>query len=128
MKAPKLTEAQYKKQNTPTNPKTAKCFKCEQLVGPAADPGILGKEAVWKMPWPAVVFHDGGNFGSTLYDRAYDGIGVDVIICDNCLVKHRKLIKITKTIHCYKDVGEARKKGRGKQGKSGGCGIAGEAV
>lgn len=96
-KPPKYNKATWAKVHKPSKPKVARCFKCEHQV----EPSCVGD--VWESPWPAEVFHDGGNFGSTLYERAFDGIGVDLIVCDECLIKHNKLVRVTKTVHCHRD-------------------------
>ncbi|MGD0088559.1 MAG: hypothetical protein ABSE73_01440 [Planctomycetota bacterium] len=47
------------------------------------------------MPCDAVVFHGGAALGSVRYDSLFDGIGVELIVCDHCLTKHRRLLRHT---------------------------------
>lgn len=61
-----------------------RCFKCEKPIECSAPQ--------WDMPGGAVVFDGGDNFGSTIYDAMQDGIMVRLLICDDCLEKHKNLI------------------------------------
>jgi hypothetical protein len=59
----------------------------------------LAKETIkfiWDCPAEGLNFTGGGSFGSRLYDRLMDGIYVQLLICDNCLKKHKKLLRIRK--------------------------------
>jgi len=72
-----------------------KCFKCEKTIrGVCFDNKA---EKVWIMPDEALVFHGGGSFGSRIYDALINGIFVDILICDDCLRKHRELLRERKT-------------------------------
>lgn len=55
------------------------CFKCDKSIGPAAcgvDP--------WKIP-DGVLFEGGWNYGSRHYDAAFNGLHVEIVICDDCI-------------------------------------------
>jgi len=67
-----------------------KCFKCERYVKCACKTDSA--DDYWEVPW-GLSLSGGGNFGSTHYDTLVDGIGVDVVICDDCLVKHKHLLR-----------------------------------
>jgi len=65
----------------------AKCFKCEKEIECAYIRNTDNKENdTWEMPSGAVSFEGGSNFGSTLYDSMVDGIYVEILVCDECLI------------------------------------------
>jgi hypothetical protein len=74
----------------PEIPDHPKCFKCERYIKCAVKTGSA--DDYWDCPW-GLVLRGGGNFGSTHYDSLVDGIGVDVVICDECLVKYGHLLR-----------------------------------
>ena len=74
----------------PEIPNHPKCFKCERYVKSAVRTDSA--DDYWGCPW-GLVLSGGGNFGSTHYDSLVDGIGVDIVICDECLVKHKHLLR-----------------------------------
>lgn len=67
-----------------------RCFKCERYVKCA----VVSCEIkdYWEYPW-GLVMDGGDNFGSSHYDSMLDGIMVRVIICDDCLKKHKDLLQ-----------------------------------
>jgi hypothetical protein len=59
------------------------CFKCEKNIVSAV---VSDKEIdIWQMPCDAVLLDGGSTFGSSIYDSMVDGIGILIIICDECL-------------------------------------------
>lgn len=67
-----------------------RCFHCETIIERAGPDSF----SVWEIPSGAVVFHDGGNYGSSLYDSACPGgTHVDVLICDDCLKDRKSLVR-----------------------------------
>lgn len=58
-----------------------KCFKCEKPIECACS-----NDDIWSMPADAVCFEGGSNFGSSIYDSMMDGIYVEIIVCDECLI------------------------------------------
>jgi len=66
----------------------ARCFKCGKAIEPA------GKNcSPWDMPCDGVVLTGGGNYGSRIYDTLVDGVAVDLIVCDDCLTRHKALLR-----------------------------------
>jgi hypothetical protein len=61
----------------PTPADRVQCFKCERDIEGA---GL----AAWETPG-GVLFEGGWNYGSTLYDAAWDGLYAQVVICDDCV-------------------------------------------
>lgn len=57
------------------------CFKCERRLH------------VDHVPYDCVVMTGGDNYGSQTYDACVDGIMIELLICDRCLDKNRKLYK-----------------------------------
>jgi len=67
------------------------CFKCgAEIRAAVSEPREHG---VWEMPSGAVHFTGGGNFGSTRYDTLMDGVEVEILVCDECLKAHRRLVR-----------------------------------
>jgi hypothetical protein len=66
------------------------CFKCERPI----KCGIETKDPrdYWESPW-GLTMTGGTNFGSSLYDAMIDGIFVNVLICDECLVQYKHLLR-----------------------------------
>lgn len=66
------------------------CFKCERPI----QCGIRTEDPndYWEFP-QGLVMTGGNNFGSTLYDAMMDGKFVTVLICDDCLTKHKHLLR-----------------------------------
>lgn len=64
-----------------------RCFKCEKVICPNTEK--YSDEDAWRMPLDAVLFSGGGSYGSRIYDTLMDGIGVDIVVCDDCLKKAR---------------------------------------
>lgn len=65
-----------------------KCFKCEKEIECAVrDASIVDQ---WGCPVDGSSFTGGGSFGSRIYDTLVDGISVQVILCDVCLVEGKK--------------------------------------
>jgi len=65
-----------------------KCFKCER--------DIEGDEVEYPDSYvvkDGVMFEGGHAYGSTLYDSLCDNKFVTLIVCDECLKKHKKLIQ-----------------------------------
>lgn len=48
----------------------------------------------WRDPH-GVIFKDCGNYGSRLYDSAYSGEGVEIVVCDECLLEKRECLTET---------------------------------
>lgn len=67
------------------------CFKCDKLILCAVS--CDEEKYVWEMPSGSVLFKGGDNFGSTLYDSMVDGVSVEIIICDDCLTKHKNKLR-----------------------------------
>jgi len=67
-----------------------RCFKCERYLKCAIKTDSASD--YWEFP-QGLVLGGGGNFGSCHYDSMIDGIGVDVVICDDCLVKYKDLLR-----------------------------------
>lgn len=66
----------------------SRCFKCDKEIESA------GKDtSPWDMAYGAVIMSGGGSFGSAIYDSFYDGISVRILVCDDCLQKHKNKIK-----------------------------------
>jgi hypothetical protein len=71
-----------------------KCFKCERAMDSALAKKTTGN--IWDCPGSGVNFTGGGSYGSGLYDRLIDGVYVQLLVCDGCLKKHKKLLRIRK--------------------------------
>ena len=70
----------------------ARCICCERLIEPACKTDSEEEyiEMSWEMPSDAVSMDGGANFGSTLYDSMMDGIGIEMVICDECIKKAKE--------------------------------------
>lgn len=69
----------------------ARCFNCEKEIESA-----VNDESAWDCPAGGSVFHGGGSFGSTVLDSLVDGVGVKLILCDECIkeeLKHGLIIE-----------------------------------
>ena len=71
------------------------CFACKRELICAVVPANEDdeKELIWECPGGAVIFHDTGNFGSSLYDSFMDGNGCAIAICDDCLREKESLVR-----------------------------------
>jgi hypothetical protein len=69
---------------------TSKCFKCEKEI----DSAVI-TASPWDCPSAGVLFTGGDSYGSTIYDSLINGIRVQIIICDECLLKNKNLLNET---------------------------------
>jgi hypothetical protein len=79
-KRKKITDAAFDARICKGEPR---CFGCGKEIR-----DCCGEEA-WDMPSGASKFNGGWNFGSRLYDAAYDGVQVEIMVCDECLETKR---------------------------------------
>ena len=86
-----------------------KCFKCERHIKCA----VKTKTAkdYWECPW-GLVFRGGGNYGSGHYDSMINGIVVEVLICDECLVKYKKLLREIEDKELLKEIKKRKIEGK----------------
>ena len=75
------------------NEGSANCFKCEKEVGTA-----MRGVNVWDAPCDATLFEGGFTYGSSMYDAGSDGIHVEMVICDDCLIESKKYLREMKKI------------------------------
>ena len=70
----------------------AHCICCERLIKPACKTESEEEyiNMSWEMPDDAVSMDGGGSFGSSLYDSMMDGIGIEIVICDECIKKAKE--------------------------------------
>lgn len=96
------------KEATTSNPAIEghpRCIKCEGYVRCTVRTEDL--EDYYHFPRGAVM-DGGGNFGSALYDSFFDGVAIQLLICDDCLRAHKNLyreIKIKPGIEKMKEEG-----------------------
>ena len=70
------------------------CIRCDRPMNPACKIADDEKEKfamyAWMLPSGGVTLRGGSNYGSTVYDAMIDGVGLEVILCDECIVSVRK--------------------------------------
>jgi len=65
------------------------CFKC----GHKMESALQGEEFFWDAAADGVVFHGGGSYGSMAYDSVVNDIGVNLVVCDECLKKNKNRLQ-----------------------------------
>lgn len=73
--------------------KIPKCFSCEEEIECAVVSD--DEEDYWNFP-QGVIVRGGGNFGSSVLDSLVDGIMVEFIICDACLLMKEDITRRVK--------------------------------
>jgi len=74
----------------PTHEGQPLCFKCERNIRCTIKTDDI--DDYWHFP-RGVSMDGGGNYGSALYDSFFDGVAIQLLVCDDCLIAHPKLYR-----------------------------------